>query len=341
MKVINVEDAVGTVLCHDITRIIPGQSKGPGFRRGHVVRPEDVFELRKIGKEHLYVFDLADGYVHEDDAARRIARAAVGSGVELDEPEEGKVTFTAAEDGMVDIDATTLLKLNSMGDILFATIHGKQLVRKGRKLAGVRVLPLAVPEELVLSAERLLAEVGPMVKVRPLKQAQVGIVVTGSEVYNGLIEDKFGPVVQGKFESYGCTVMDKRLVSDDQVMTAKAIRDCIKEGAEFVVVTGGMSVDPDDRTPAAIRAAGAEVVTYGAPILPGAMFMLARIGDVPVLGLPGCVMYYRASIFDLVVPRLLSGEDVTRDDILSLGYGGFCEGCTTCRYPVCGFGKGR
>ncbi|EGB16056.1 molybdopterin binding domain-containing protein [Pseudodesulfovibrio mercurii] len=340
MKVIDVEDAIGTVLCHDITRIIPGQSKGPGFRRGHVVRPEDVSELRKIGKEHLYVLDLADGYVHEDDAARRIARAAAGPGLELNEPVEGKVTFTAAMDGLVNIDATRLLKLNSLGDVLFATIHGNQLVRKGRHLAGVRVLPLAVPEELVADAERLLAEGEPMVRVRALKPARVGIVVTGSEVYKGLIKDKFGPVVQGKFESYGCTVLGKRLVSDDEAMTAKAIRRFLSEGAEFIVVTGGMSVDPDDRTPAAIRAAGAEVVTYGAPILPGAMFMLARIGDVPVLGLPGCVMYYRASIFDLVVPRLLSGEAVTRDDILALGYGGFCEGCATCRYPVCGFGKG-
>ncbi|MEF2232376.1 MAG: molybdopterin-binding protein [Pseudodesulfovibrio sp.] len=340
MKVIDVEDAVGTVLCHDITRIVPGQCKGPGFRRGHVVRQEDIPELRRIGKEHLYVFDLADGYVHEDDAARRIARAAAGPGLTLDEPVEGKITFTAAVDGVVEIDADRLLALNSLGDILFATVHGNQLASRGRKLAGVRVLPLAVPEALILEAERLLGESGPIIRVRPLKPARVGIVVTGSEVYNGLIEDKFGPVVRDKFRSYGCTVLGKRLVSDDQAMTARAIGDFLEDGAECIVVTGGMSVDPDDRTPAAIRAAGAEVVTYGAPIFPGAMFMLARIGDVPVLGLPGCVMYYRASIFDMVVPRLLSGRDVTRDDILALGYGGFCEGCPTCRYPACGFGKG-
>lgn len=340
MKVINVENAVGTVLCHDITRIVPGQSKGPAFHRGHVVQCEDIPKLREIGKEHLYVFDLADGYLHEDDAARRIAKAAAGFGLELKGPEEGKITFSASVNGVVDIDAERLLALNSLGDILFATVHGNQIVAKGRKLAGVRVLPLVVPEALVSKAEQMLGQEGPLISVQPLKPARVGIVVTGSEVYNGLIEDKFGPVVQGKFESYGCTVMGKRLVSDDQAMTAKAIRDCMNEGAEFIVVTGGMSVDPDDRTPAAIRAAGAEVVTYGAPIFPGAMFMLARIGDVPVLGLPGCVMYHRASIFDLVVPRLLSGEEVTRTDILALGHGGFCEGCPTCHYPACGFGKG-
>jgi molybdenum cofactor synthesis domain-containing protein len=340
MKVIDVEDAVGTVLCHDITRIIPGQSKGPGFRRGHVVRPEDIAELRKIGKEHLYVFDLADGYVHEDDAARRIASAAAGSGLRLSDPEEGKITFTAAMDGVVEIDAERLLSINSLGDILFATVHGNQLAARGRKLAGVRVLPLAVPESLIREAEQLLEASGPIIRVRSLKPQRVGIVVTGSEVYNGLIEDKFGPVVRDKFRSYGSTIIGKRLVSDDQTMTARAIRDFLDDGAEFIVVTGGMSVDPDDCTPAAIRATGAEVVNYGAPIFPGAMFMLARVGNVPVLGLPGCVMYYRASIFDIVVPRLLCGLDVTRDDILSLGYGGFCEGCTTCRYPTCGFGKG-
>jgi molybdenum cofactor synthesis domain-containing protein len=340
MKVIAVEDAVGMVLCHDITRIIPGQCKGPGFRRGHVVRPQDIRELRKIGKEHLYVFDPGDGNVHEDDAARRIARAAAGPGLTLDEPVEGKITFTAADDGVVDIDTERLLALNALGDILFATIHSGQIVRRGRKLAGVRVLPLVVPEALVRDAEALLAASGPILRVRPFKPSRVGIVVTGSEVYGGLIEDKFGPVVQAKFESYGCAVLGKRLVSDDQDMTARAIRDFLDQGAGCVVVTGGMSVDPDDRTPAAIRAAGAEVVAYGAPIFPGAMFMLARIGEVPVLGLPGCVMYFRASIFDVVVPRLLSGMAVTREDILALGHGGFCEGCATCRYPACGFGKG-
>lgn len=340
MKVIKVENAVGTVLCHDITRIVPGQYKGPGFRRGHVVRREDIPELRKIGKEHLYVFDLADGYVHEDDAARRIARAAAGPGLELDDPVEGKVTFTATVDGVVHVDATRLLTLNSLGDILFATVHGNQIASKGRKLAGVRVLPLAVPENLITKAERLLETEGPLIRVRPLKPMRVGIVVTGSEVYNGLIEDRFSPVLQDKFKSYGSTIIGKRLVSDDQDMTAQAIHSFLDEGAECIVVTGGMSVDPDDNTPAAIRSAGAEVTAYGAPIFPGAMFMLAHIGDVPVLGLPGCVMYYRASIFDMVVPRLLSGEAVTREDILAFGHGGFCEGCATCRYPACGFGKG-
>jgi len=340
MKTMNVENAVGTVLCHDITRIVPGEAKGPAFRRGHVVTKADIPTLLDIGKEHLYVFDPGDGYVHEDDAARRIAKAAAGPGIDLSTPVEGKITLSAAIDGLVDIDTETLFKLNSVKDVIFGTIHTNQLAKKGRNLAGTRVIPLVVPEEILEKAEQILRDNPPLIQVRPLKACRVGVITTGSEVYSGRIKDKFGPVIRKKFKSYGSTVIDQRLVSDQQDMTVKAIHDLLAEGADFIVLTGGMSVDPDDLTPASIRAAGATVTTYGAPTFPGAMFMLAHIGDVPVVGLPGCVMYYKASIFDLIMPRILAGKDVTRDDIIALGHGGFCEGCKECRYPACGFGKG-
>jgi len=340
MKTMHVEQAVGTVLCQDITRIVPGEAKGPAFRRGHVVAKEDIETLLDIGKEHLYVYDPKDGYVHEDDAARRIAEAASGPGIELSTPVEGKITLRATYDGLLDIDTDTLFKLNSVKDVIFGTIHTNQLVSVGRPMAGTRVIPLVVPEEIVAEAEAVLRDNPPLIQVRPLKPAKVGIVTTGSEVYSGRIKDKFGPVVRKKFKSYGSTTVGQRLVSDDPNMTVKAIQDFITEGADFIVVTGGMSVDPDDQTPTSIRMAGAEVVTYGAPTFPGAMFMLAKIGDIPVVGLPGCVMYYRASIFDLIMPRILAGKEVTREDIINLGHGGFCEGCNECRYPVCSFGKG-
>nr|WP_321258733.1 molybdopterin-binding protein [uncultured Pseudodesulfovibrio sp.] len=340
MKTMHVEKAVGTVLCQDITRIIPGGEKGPAFRRGHVVTEADIPTLLDIGKEHLYVFDPQDGYVHEDDAARRIAEAAAGPGIELSTPVEGKITLRATHDGLLDINTDTLFKLNSVKDVIFGTIHTNQLVRKGRAMAGTRVIPLVVPEAIVAEAEAVLRENAPLIQVRPLKPCRIGIVTTGSEVYNGRIEDKFGPVIRKKFKGYGSTTIGQKLVSDDPEMTKGAILDFIENGADFVVVTGGMSVDPDDQTPTSIRMTGAEVVTYGAPTFPGAMFMLARLGDVPVVGLPGCVMYYRASIFDLIIPRILAGKDVTREDIINLGHGGFCEGCETCRYPVCSFGKG-
>jgi len=340
MKTMHVEEAVGTVLCHDITRIVPGESKGPAFRRGHVVTEADIPHLLDIGKEHLYVFDPQDGYVHEDEAARRIAKAAAGPGIELSTPVEGKITLRAEHDGLLDINTDALFQLNSVKDVIFGTIHTNQLVSQGRAMAGTRVIPLVVPEEIVAEAETVLQDNAPLIQVRPLKKCRVGIVTTGSEVYNGRIKDKFGPVIRKKFKGYGSTTIGQKLVSDQQEMTVNAIQDFLEEGADFIVVTGGMSVDPDDQTPASIRATGAEIISYGAPTFPGAMFMLAKIGDVPVVGLPGCVMYYRASIFDLIIPRILAGKDVTEKDIINLGHGGFCEGCETCRYPVCSFGKG-
>ena len=339
MKTIAVEHAVGTVLCHDITRIVPGGEKGPAFRRGHVVREEDITTLLDIGKANLYVFDPADGYVHEDTAAIRLSRAAAGPGIVFSEPKEGKVTLTASHDGLLCIDVEGLMRLNDIQDVSFGTIHRHQRVKSGRVLAGTRVIPLVVPEELMRKAEAVCADHLPIIEVKPLRQAKVGVVTTGSEIFNGRIKDGFGPLLRAKFEDLGSEVMDQVFVSDMVDMTSDAILSLVRQGADFISVTGGMSVDPDDQTPAAIRRTGAEVVSYGAPTYPGAMFMLAYLEDVPVLGLPGCVMYYKASIFDLVVPRLLAGERLTRRDIVALGHGGLCENCGTCRYPACGFGK--
>lgn len=339
MKTIPVEHAVGTVLFHDVTRIVPGGEKGPAFRRGHVVREEDIPVLLDIGKANLYVFDPADGYVHEDTAAVRLSRAAAGQGIAFSEPGEGKVTLMADHDGLLSIDVEGLEGLNWIRDVSFGTIHGNQRVRKGRVLGGTRVIPLVVPEELLLEAEELCRKRGPVIEVKPFKAARVGVVTTGSEIYHGRIKDGFGPLLRARFDDLGSEVVDQVFVSDQVDTTAEAIVRLVREGADFIAVTGGMSVDPDDQTPAAIRRTGARIVTYGAPTYPGAMFMLAYLDDTPILGLPGCVMYYRASIFDLVVPRILAGEILERRDIVALAHGGFCENCATCRYPACGFGK--
>lgn len=339
MKAIPVEQAVGTVLCHDITRIIPGESKGPAFRRGHVVTDQDIPTLLDIGKTNLYVYDPGDGYVHEDDAAQRLATAAAGRNIVFEGPSEGKITLKAGVDGLLKIDVDGLLSLNRLEDVTFGTIHRHQFVRKGRTLAGTRVIPLAVPENLLRKVEALCRARGAIIDVRPLLAARVGIVTTGSEVYSGRIQDGFGPVLKRKFHALGSSVVDQLFVSDEVAMTVAAINALVAEGVDLVAVTGGMSVDPDDQTPSAIRQTGAQVISYGAPAYPGAMFLLAYLHDVPIVGLPGCVMYHKASIFDLVVPRLLTGERLSREDILSLGHGGLCEGCEPCRYPVCGFGK--
>jgi molybdopterin biosynthesis enzyme len=339
MKAIPVQEAVGTVLCHDITRIVPGLSKEPAFRRGHIVMEEDIPLLLDIGKANLYVFDPREGFVHEDEAAVRLGRAAAGLGITLGSPKEGKVTLTASHDGLLSIDVAALTLLNSIEEVSFGTIHTRQFVKKGRVLAGTRVIPLAVEEQILRDAEEICGNHAHIVQVRPLKKAEVGVVTTGSEVYSGRIKDGFGPVLRRKFAELGSRVLDQVFVSDEVDMTIAAIFGLMEKGADFIAVTGGMSVDPDDQTPSAIRKTGAEIIAYGAPTFPGAMFLLAYLGNVPIVGLPGCVMYHKASIFDLIIPRILAGEQVGREDIIALGHGGLCENCESCRYPACGFGK--
>ncbi len=338
MKSVPVREAVGMVLCHDMTRIVPGQSKGPAFRKGHVVTEDDIVPLLEIGKEHVYVLTLDRGQIHENEAAERIARAAAGQGLTPTPVCEGRVNLRAAP-GLLRVDVAALDAINSIEDVVLATLHTGQQITAPRDVAGTRVVPLVVDEAVVARVEAICAQHYPVIEVKPFRPLRVGVVTTGSEVYSGRIEDKFGPVVREKFRALGSTVVGQRFCSDDPDMTRDAILSFIAEGAQLVVVTGGMSVDPDDRTPTAIRSTGAEVVTYGAPTFPGAMFLLSYLGEVPVLGLPGCVMYHRASIFDLVVPRILAGERPTRADITTMGHGGFCAGCGECRYPVCPFGK--
>ena len=338
MKEVEVRQAVGTVLAHDLTQIIPGEYKGPKFKKGHVITEEDVPLLLSMGKKHLYVLEKDDTDVHEDEAAYRIASRAAGSGIELTKPSEGKIELIASVDGLLKIDRDRLFELVSQDEIMFAAIHDNIVVRKGEKLAGTRIIPLFVAEEILKKAEDILAG-EPIIRIVPLKEMKVGVVTTGSEVYSGIIEDAFGPVLVRKFGALGSKVEKQLFADDDEDMIADCIKQLIDEGMDIIGITGGMSVDPDDRTPSGIRKAGGSVVSYGAPMLPGAMFMLSYIGDVPVVGLPGCVMYSRTSIFDLIVPRLLAGEKITKQDINKLAVGGLCLNCETCTYPVCGFGK--
>jgi molybdenum cofactor synthesis domain-containing protein len=336
---IPVQKSVGMVLPHDLTRIVPGESKGRAFKRGHIIQHEDIETLLLMGKEHIYAFELAGGLTHEDDAARELASCAAGPGIRLSGPCEGRVNLIARHSGLLSIDVDRLMELNLVQDIVFATLHTNQFVTKGRSVGGVRVVPLVVEDSVIQRAEGICSG-EPLIQVKPLVKAKVGVVTTGSEVFHGRIQDGFGPVIKRKFKELGSEIVNQVFVSDDTAMTVSAIQDFVSQGADMVVCTGGMSVDPDDQTPASIRAAGAEVIAYGAPTFPGAMFLLASIGRVPILGLPGCVMYHRASIFDLIVPRILAGETVTREDIVRLGHGGFCVGCEPCRYPACSFGKG-
>lgn len=339
VEIIDVEQAVGRVLFHDITRIVPGEFKGRAFKKGHQITSEDVPKLKEVGKDRIYVLNLADGYIHEDDAAKRIASAICGSHLHFDEPNQGKIELISQCNGLLKVDAELLHQLNSLPDVTIATLHGSQQVETGKIVAGTRIIPLFTEEEHLLQLENLCRNRPPLVSVQPFKPLRVGLITTGNEIYYGRIPDRFGPVVKSKFEAWGSEVFCQHLVPDRVPDMVTAINRVLDEGAEMVVLTGGMSVDPDDLTPAGIRASGARVISYGAPTYPGAMFMLAELRGVPMVGLPGCAMYHKATVVELIIPRLLAGETVTRQDIVALGHGGICASCQECRYPDCGFGK--
>lgn len=338
MQAVPVQNSIGMVLCHDITRIVPGESKGPAFKKGHIVTEKDIPTLLDIGKEHLYVLNLTENQIHENEAAIRIANAVAGEGITLSDVSEGRVNLIANK-GLLSIDVEKVHQINAIDEVVLSTMHNGLHVLSERPIAGTRIVPLVTDRSKVEEVEAVCATGGPVIQVKPFKHHKVGVVTTGSEVYNGRITDKFGPVIRKKFHELGSNVVEQVFVPDDQQMTTDAINAFLDDGIDFVVVTGGMSVDPDDRTPASIRDTGADVVTYGSPTFPGAMFMLAYKDNRPIIGLPGCVMYYRASIFDLIVPRILAGETITRKDITNLGHGGFCAGCETCHFPLCSFGK--
>lgn len=345
MKLINTVDAVGHVLCHDMTRIIPGQEKGPVFRKGHVVTEADIPVLLSIGKEHLYVWEMNDDMLHEDEAAAVLRDICTGGSAmfETTSPKEGKIEILAACDGLLKIDRVKLNAINSLGEMMIATVHGDFPVKKGDKLAGTRVIPLVI-EKSKMNEARAAAGEEPVLRLLPIRPLNYGIVTTGSEVYKGLIEDKFGPVLKRKMDEYNCRFVRQVIIGDDKEQITQAILELAGEdGCDVVLVSGGMSVDPDDRTPAAIRDTGADIVTYGAPVLPGAMFLLSYLNvngrTVPVMGLPGCIMYAARTVFDLALPRVLAGERLTAKDISAYGEGGLCLNCGTCHFPNCGFGK--
>ena len=340
MKLIKTTDAVGQVLCHDMTQIIPGVTKDARFRKGHIVTGDDIPVLLSMGKENLYVWEMTPGMVHENDAAERLADLCQSENMTRTAPKEGKIELRAECDGVFLVDSERLRAVNAQDEVMIATRHGNTAVHKGDKLAGTRVIPLVIEDEKLEIAEAA-AGGAPLLRLLPFVKRTAAIVTTGSEVAKGLIEDRFTPVVERKLADFGMETIFHTLVEDDGEKEVAAIHEARASGAELVLCTGGMSVDPDDRTPAAIRASGAHIIRYGAPVLPGAMLLVGYYDDgTPVLGLPGCVMYAKATIFDLLLPRIAANVPITRDDISAMGEGGLCLGCEECRYPVCPFGKG-
>jgi len=339
MKKIRVEDAVGTILAHDMTRIIRGKFKGVGFKKGHIVQKEDIPELLKIGKQYLYILDLGKDQLHEDDAAYRISRAISDQDLEFSEPIEGKINISTKHAGLLKINVDALLQVNKMESIIVATLKNNFPCKKGEIIAATRIIPLTIPSKNIDALETLTKETGTILSVKAYKSLKVGAVVTGSEVYKGLITDDFGPSVGKKIIDANCTLIKKILVPDDIAAISNAVLELKELGCELIITTGGLSVDPDDVTRQGVINAGANVTFYGSPVLPGAMLMISMIDDITVISLPACVFYYKQTVFDLVFPRVLAGEKISEDDIAAMGHGGLCMNCKVCHYPVCSFGR--
>ncbi len=338
LKTIPVEQSIGMVLPHDVTEIVRGQRKGSAFKKGHIIRPEDVDCLKRLGKDNIYILTLTSNEIHENEAALMLAKALAGEGVALsDAPDEGKMVLTAAHDGLLRVDTAQLLDFNLLGEVMCATLHDNTPVKKGDTLAGTRLIPLVASRRLVEQAAMTAARDRATLRVLPLRAARAGLVITGNEVFYGRIQDRFEEVLREKLLLLGSEIVRVELAPDDPALIAAAIGRCLDTGADLIVTSGGMSVDPDDVTRAGILAAGAKAATYGSPVLPGAMFFSGRLGDVPVLGVPACGMFHKITVLDAVLPRILTGEEIGRRELAALGHGGLCRNCPTCRYPACSF----
>ncbi len=352
MRLIPTKEAEGTILCHDITQIIKGVKKDVVFRKGHVVAKEDIPLLLSVGKDQLYVGEQEEGMLHENDAAEILCQICQGEHMSRSGAKEGKIELSAECDGLLKVHGPGIKAVNCFGEMMIACRHGNFAVKKGDKLAGTRVIPLVIREEKMAGAKKKAMEATggrPVLELKPFTHKKVGIVTTGNEVFYGRISDTFTPVVREKLEEYDTEVVDHVTWNDDDEKVTASILDMIRKGADIVVCTGGMSVDPDDKTPLAIKNTGARIVSYGAPVLPGAMFLLAYYevkeeGEgrtVAIMGLPGCVMYAKRTVFDLILPRVMADDLVLPEELAALGQGGLCLNCPSCTFPNCGFGKGK
>jgi len=337
MKKVKVEDAVGMQLCHDITEMKDG-FKGAAFKRGHIITEEDIPHLLNLGKRTVFVWEENAGEIHEEDAALRMAGMCPVEGAHYTTPSEGKVLLMADQRGMLRVDTGLLNEVNSIDDITISTLPDHYPIEKGARLASMRIVPLVTKEENIIRAEQFCAEKS-LIRLLPYGHKKIGVIITGSEVYSGRIKDKFEPVVRAKMTHYPAEILDVTICDDDLEMIVSTAKKQLEMGADFLIFTGGMSVDPDDLTPTAIRQLGAEIVTHGVPSQPGNMTLVAYLGDVAILGVPGAAISLPTTIFDVLLPQIFTGEKLTKKELIKLADGGLCQLCAKCHYPNCTFGR--
>ncbi|SDP05059.1 molybdopterin-binding protein [Desulforhopalus singaporensis] len=340
LKTVPVEEAVGQVIPHDITEIIKDVKKTTAFKKGHIIAESDIEHLKRLGKDHIYVLSLAKNEIHENEAATLLAAGLAGPNIVYSKnPEEGKIVLKAGCSGLLKVDRDRLYDFNVLGDVICSTLHDNTPVQQNEIVAATRLIPLVCDRQVVEKALSALSGTTPVINVVPLRKYRIGLVITGNEVFYNRIEDRFEEVLREKVKALGSELTVVRRAPDDKKIIAEEIHRCIDAGAELIVTSGGMSVDPDDVTREGIIGAGAVDVTYGTPVLPGAMLLCGFIGPVPVVGIPACGMYHKITVFDLILPRILIGEKIGRKQLAELGHGGLCRNCPTCRYPICNFGK--
>jgi len=338
-KIVSTVNAVGTVLSYDVTQIIPKKFKGPLFKKGHIIEEKDIHRLLDIGKERLVIMELSEDEYHEDEAAKILAEHIAGKNLKCIEPNEGKIIFQSKIKGLLTIEPETVYKINSIGEIALTTRHSFVPVKKNEIVAGVRAIPLVISKKRIHKAVEICRKFGTPINVLPYKKKKIGLIITGSEVAKGRIKDKFKPIIKNKVEEYGSLLSESVVVGDNTEKIKENILKFKKSGCEVIIVTAGMSVDPDDVTRKGIKEANAQIISYGAPILPGNMFLLAYLDEVAVLGVPACALFYKITVFDLFFPRVLADIKIKKADIIKMGYGGLCTHCPVCRYPLCELGK--
>lgn len=337
MKKVKVQDAIGMTLCHDITAMVDG-FKGAAFKRGHVITQEDIPKLLDIGKQHVFIWEENAGEIHEEDAARRLSQMTTVNGAHYGSISEGKVQLFADQDGMFRVDKALLAAVNRIGDITITTLPDHYPVKAGDRLASMRIVPLVTEERQIAEAEALCAD-KQLYDLRPFKPLKVGIIITGSEIYHGRIKDKFERVARAKLAHYPAEILGVHVCDDELDMIVGAGRTLLAEGAELLIFSGGMSVDPDDLTPSAIREMGAEIVSYGVPSQPGNMTLVAYLDQAALLGVPGAAISRPTTMFDVLLPQIFCGDPLTKDDLIRLGEGGLCQMCDNCHFPSCTFGR--
>ncbi len=337
MKKIKVEEAVGMTLCHDITAMRDG-FKGALYKRGHVITEEDIPQLLDIGKKTIFVWEENAGEIHEEDAALRMAAMAPVELAHYTGPSEGKMQLMADQRGMFRVNVELQREINSIGDITITSLPDHYPVEAGARIASMRIVPLVTQEEQIIQAEKL-CEGKKLFDLRPYQQRKVGIIITGSELYNGRIKDKFEPVARKKLEPYPADILGVTICDDELDMLDNAAKAFLEQGADLLIFSGGMSVDPDDLTPTAIRTLGADVITHGVPSQPGNMTLVAYLDDVAILGVPGAAISSPTTMFDVLLPQVFTGDKLTKADLIKLGDGGLCQQCKPCHFPNCTFGR--